>query len=315
MSAKGAAYVKCRARVVFECRCVRVVLVFILFVGTTVSLRIHFSVHFSTNVALAKLHRVEHESWIRARYRQTNNTQRTPKMRLSFTIVAAAVAAPVLAQSTTPAPSATTTDDFVGPPWASSDPAKWSSVYNSLVSVGRIPSTLTAAPWPTGSYGPGQGPWGPGGHGGPGGPGGRHWGGTYLALSFPHCFLPKKKHANSTTNISAFNAFLTINSQAPPALALGAPPTGDPGATGRQSPTGAAVHGPRGGTAAHARRPTGPAGRLGRGAPPRRGRHGAGALRQRRRRVWLRRRLAGVQLLQPRMDCRLRLRRHRAQVQ
>jgi hypothetical protein len=101
-------------------------------------------------------------------------------MRLTFAALVA-IAAPIFAQSTTPAP--TTTDGWFGPPWATSDPAKWSSIYNSLVSEGKIPSTLTAPPWPTGSWGPGSGPWGPGGPGpGPGGPGGRHWGGTYPFL-------------------------------------------------------------------------------------------------------------------------------------
>ncbi|KAL7775864.1 hypothetical protein CFE70_006276 [Pyrenophora teres f. teres 0-1] len=56
------------------------------------------------------------------------------------------------------------------------DAGRWSSIYESLLSAGKIPSTLTAAPWPTGSYGPGQGPYpGPGRGGKPGGgPGG--WG-------------------------------------------------------------------------------------------------------------------------------------------
>jgi hypothetical protein len=96
----------------------------------------------------------------------------TPALLLSL-------AAPLLAQSTTPTP---TTNDWwtAGPPWATTDPAKWSSVYASLVSEGRIPSTLTAAPWPTDGWGPGSGPWGPGGgRGGPGGGGPGHWGGTY----------------------------------------------------------------------------------------------------------------------------------------
>jgi hypothetical protein len=96
---------------------------------------------------------------------------------MKFTLPLAALAAPaVLAQTTTQPPYT--------PPWATSDLSKWTSVYNSLVSDGKIPSTLTAAPWPTGSWGPGSGPWGgpggPGGHGsgGPGGPGGPgHWGG------------------------------------------------------------------------------------------------------------------------------------------
>ena len=115
-------------------------------------------------------------------------------MRLGFATIAA-LAAPILAQSTTPAP---TTDDWRvnGPPWATSDPAKWSSIYNSLLSDGKIPSTLTAAPWPTGSWGPGSGPWGPGhGPGGPGGPG-RHWGGTYLSPTI-------------STNIQFSNSVLT----------------------------------------------------------------------------------------------------------
>ncbi|KAH7071188.1 hypothetical protein BKA63DRAFT_517498 [Paraphoma chrysanthemicola] len=93
-------------------------------------------------------------------------------MRLSFTAILAC-AAPIFGQSITPTP---TTTDFWGPPWATTDPAKWSSIYNSLVSEGKIPSTLTQAPWATGGWGPGYGPWGGGrGPGGPGGPG--HWGG------------------------------------------------------------------------------------------------------------------------------------------
>jgi hypothetical protein len=107
-------------------------------------------------------------------------------MRLTLATIVA-FAGPILAQSITPA-ATTTNDDFAGPPWATSDPAKWSSIYNSLVSEGRIPSTLTAAPWPTDGYGPGGG-WGPGGGGrgpggGPGGPGG-HWGGksSFMLLS------------------------------------------------------------------------------------------------------------------------------------
>jgi hypothetical protein len=61
---------------------------------------------------------------------------------MKFTLPAlAAFAAPaVLAQTTTQPPFT--------PPWATSDLGKWSSVYNSLVSDGKIPSTLTAAPWP-----------------------------------------------------------------------------------------------------------------------------------------------------------------------
>jgi hypothetical protein len=131
----------------------------------------------------------------------------TNNMKITLTTITALVA-PIIAQSTTPAP--TTTDAWYGsgPPWASSDPAKWSSIYNSLLSEGKIPSTLTAAPWPTGSWGPGQGPWGgpgnhdgPGGHGGPGGPGGpggRHWGGTLSPHPTPPIShltskVPKKK--------------------------------------------------------------------------------------------------------------------------
>jgi hypothetical protein len=106
-------------------------------------------------------------------------------MRFTLATITALVA-PLVAQSVTPAPTATDPWYGSGPSWASSDPGKWSSIYNSLVSDGRIPSTLTAAPWPTGSYGPGQGPWGPGGHGGPGG--GGHWGGTFFDL-FTHFHL------------------------------------------------------------------------------------------------------------------------------
>lgn len=84
----------------------------------------------------------------------------TAKMKLLTTLLA--LAPLTLAQSVTPAP--TTADAWPAPPWATADPAKWSSVYASLVSEGKIPSTLTAPPWPTGSWGPGQGPpWGPGG--------------------------------------------------------------------------------------------------------------------------------------------------------
>ncbi|USP72834.1 uncharacterized protein yc1106_00108 [Curvularia clavata] len=102
-------------------------------------------------------------------------------MHVTLAFLTALAAPLVVAQSITPAPTATSSGAWYenGPPWASDDPAKWSSIYSSLVSDGKIPSTLTAAPWPTGSYGPGQGPWGPGGFhggGGPGGPG-RHWGG------------------------------------------------------------------------------------------------------------------------------------------
>jgi hypothetical protein len=93
-----------------------------------------------------------------------------------------ALAVPVFSQSITPAPTKTAA---WGPPWATSDAAKWSSLYDSLVSDGRIPSTLTAAPWPTDGWGPGGGQWGPGGRG-PGGPGpaGGHWGGT-SCCNFP----------------------------------------------------------------------------------------------------------------------------------
>ncbi|KAF2125505.1 hypothetical protein P153DRAFT_114768 [Dothidotthia symphoricarpi CBS 119687] len=86
----------------------------------------------------------------------------------------AALAIPVIAQSTTADPAATITSNGIsGPPWATSNP-EWSSIYNSLVSDGKIPSTLTAAPWPTTGYGPGRGPWG--GNWGPQASGGQ-WGG------------------------------------------------------------------------------------------------------------------------------------------
>jgi hypothetical protein len=103
-------------------------------------------------------------------------------MKLQLPTIILSLAAPLLAQTITPTP---TSNGFwaAGPPWATSDPAKWSSVYASLVSDGRIPSTLTAAPWPTDGWGPGGGWGGPGGHGGP--PGGGHWGGTFLHLSYP----------------------------------------------------------------------------------------------------------------------------------
>ena len=95
-------------------------------------------------------------------------------MKISFAAMAA-LAVPALSQS-----------PVVTPPWATSDLAAWSSKYDSLVSDDKIPSTLTTAPWPTGSWGPGSGPWGSGqndnGKGGPGGQDGHggsgHWGGT-----------------------------------------------------------------------------------------------------------------------------------------
>jgi len=104
-------------------------------------------------------------------------------MKFTFTTITALIA-PILGQSITPAPTSTDPWYGSGPPWASSDPGKWSSIYESLLSAGKIPSTLTAAPWPTGSYGPGQGPWGPGGPHGPGGPG-RHWGGKIASIPIP----------------------------------------------------------------------------------------------------------------------------------
>lgn len=107
-------------------------------------------------------------------------------MRFTLATVAALVA-PIIADTITPAPTTTSDGWFDGvPPWATSDPAKWSSIYNSLLSEGKIPSTLTAVPWPTGSYGPGQGPWGPG-HGPGGGPG--HWGGTLNISIYPSMFF------------------------------------------------------------------------------------------------------------------------------
>lgn len=115
--------------------------------------------------------------------RTAYRTQATMRFLLPTTLTA--LISPLLAQTITPAPTSTSTAAWyeTGPPWASDDPAKWSSIYSSLLSDGKIPSTLTAAPWPTGSWGPGQGPWGgPGfgpGHGPGGGPGGR-WGGTFL---------------------------------------------------------------------------------------------------------------------------------------
>ncbi|EFQ95171.1 hypothetical protein PTT_06928 [Pyrenophora teres f. teres 0-1] len=84
--------------------------------------------------------------------------------------------------------------DIAAPPppgAAPTDAGRWSSIYESLLSAGKIPSTLTAAPWPTGSYGPGQGPYpGPGRGGKPGGgPGG--WGGPAGAPPFgPSNFGP-----------------------------------------------------------------------------------------------------------------------------
>ena len=107
-------------------------------------------------------------------------------MKISFAAMAA-FAATALSQS-----------PVVTPAWATSDLAAWSSKYDSLVSDGKIPSGLTTAPWPTGSWGPGSGPWGSGsgpwgsgqngngkgGYGGQDGHGGSgHWGGTlYLPL-------------------------------------------------------------------------------------------------------------------------------------
>lgn len=95
----------------------------------------------------------------------------------------AALIIPVASQSTTVGPLT----PVVTPPWATSDLPRWSSLYNSLVSAGKIPTTLTNAPWPTGVYGPGSGPWGPGhddndndGFGGPGGRGPGRWGGKSL---------------------------------------------------------------------------------------------------------------------------------------
>jgi hypothetical protein len=108
---------------------------------------------------------------------------------MKFTIAAiTALVAPIIAQSITPAPSTATKGPWFDgnpPPWATSDAAKWSSIYASLVSDGRIPSTLTAAPWPTDGWGPGGGPWGPGGGRG-GGPPGGHWGG--MLASSPNSF-------------------------------------------------------------------------------------------------------------------------------
>ncbi|KAF2685456.1 hypothetical protein K458DRAFT_24904 [Lentithecium fluviatile CBS 122367] len=85
------------------------------------------------------------------------------------------------ALATTSLSQTTTTDIWVPRPF-STDPAKWSSIHDSLVSEGKIPSTVTAPPWASASWGPGSGPWGPGGPGwgpggGHGGPGGHHWGG------------------------------------------------------------------------------------------------------------------------------------------
>jgi hypothetical protein len=101
---------------------------------------------------------------------------------MKFTLAAiTALVAPIAAQITTPAPTQTGNRFGPGGPWATSDPAKWSSIYNSLVSDGRIPSTLTAAPWPTDGWGPGAG-WGPGG--------GRGGGSPHTPLSFLQPLLP-----------------------------------------------------------------------------------------------------------------------------
>lgn len=111
----------------------------------------------------------------------------TSAMKISFAAFAA-LAVPAFSQTTTAGPLS----PAVTPPWASTDLPRWTSVYNSLVSNGVIPSTLTTAPWPTGGYGPGSGPWGPGwdhddnddddgkwGPGGRGGGGPGRWGGRY----------------------------------------------------------------------------------------------------------------------------------------
>jgi len=119
-------------------------------------------------------------------------------MKFTFTTITALIA-PILGQSITPAPTSTDPWYGSGPPWASSDPGKWSSIYESLLSAGKIPSTLTAAPWPTGSYGPGQGPWGPGGPHGPGGPG-RHWGGKIASVLIPNPHTPSPPQSKSHTN-------------------------------------------------------------------------------------------------------------------
>jgi hypothetical protein len=112
----------------------------------------------------------------------------TINLIMKFTLTAfLALVAPVFTQSVTPAP--TKTNDWFGPPWATSDVAKWSSIYNSLVSDGRIPSTLTAAPWSTDGWGPGGGQWGPGVGRGPGGPPGGHWGGMYPIFTSPYLTL------------------------------------------------------------------------------------------------------------------------------
>ncbi|KAH4186109.1 hypothetical protein HBH95_083670 [Parastagonospora nodorum] len=96
---------------------------------------------------------------------------------MKFSLAAiTALATQIFAQSITPAPTPTNNGPWFDgnpPPWATSDAARWSSIYASLVSDGRIPSTLTAAPWPTSGWGPGGGPWGPGNSGKPGG----HWSG------------------------------------------------------------------------------------------------------------------------------------------
>jgi len=204
-------------------------------------------------------------------------------MKFTFTTITALIA-PILGQSITPAPTSTDPWYGSGPPWASSDPGKWSSIYESLLSAGKIPSTLTAAPWPTGSYGPGQGPWGPGGPHGPGGPG-RHWGGKYTpSQSLPTSFLNHQPPQPSPSQI------LTPTPQAQTVPAPGAPPTSAPTATGPHAQTGGQAPGPHGGTAAHARPLTGPAGQQDPGVVLRRGPAGVGARLVRRRRALLLRR-------------------------
>jgi type II secretory pathway pseudopilin PulG len=222
-----------------------------------------------------------------------NKSIRKRKMKFHAPAVLAVFAAPILAQSTTPAPTPTTNEWWgAGPPWATTDPAKWSSIYNSLVSEGRIPSTLTAAPWPTGGWGPGGGPgggpWGPGGgRGGP--PGGGHWGGTYM-IQDPYIPLQHPISLPSTTHhitSHLIHSYTDLQQQAPMAPPPSALPTTALGPTGPRAATGAPSHGPHGGEQAHVHRPTGPAGRLGPGAPRRRGRHGRAVRPRQRLRAWL----------------------------
>lgn len=87
---------------------------------------------------------------------------------MKFSIAAlAALAAPSLAQGPPAVVSSVLASlSGAGVIPTNGPPAEWSSAFESLKSEGIIPSTVTAPPYPTGSWGPGNGPWGPGGPGG-----------------------------------------------------------------------------------------------------------------------------------------------------